>query len=121
MFGYSLFRNDPRLVAVHAGKPLFVEGDPPGLMYILTLGEARILVAGQEVEKLAIGGVVGELSLVLREPHSASVEAVTNCEFVCVDEKRLNFLVSETPGFALELMRVMAKRLRATDSRLAEG
>jgi CRP-like cAMP-binding protein len=119
MLSFSLFRNDPRIVAVRASKPLFVEGDSPGLMYILTAGEARILIGGQEVGRLYPGEVTGEMSLIDHEPHSATVEAVTNCEFVCVDENRLNFLVTETPGFALKLMRVMSERLRATDRRIA--
>jgi CRP-like cAMP-binding protein len=114
MFCYSLFRNEPRLVAVRAGTPLFVEGDAPGLMYVLTNGEARILVGGKEVERLHQGDFAGEMSLVERLPHSATVETVTDCEFAVVDEKRFNFLVTETPGFALEIMRVLAHRLRNT-------
>ena len=121
MLCYSLFRNDPRLVALRAGTPLFVEGEAAGLMYVLTSGEARILVGGQEMERLHLGAVVGEMSLVSHEPHSATVEAITNCEFACVDEKRFNFLVAETPGFALELMRIMAHRLRAADKKLTKG
>jgi CRP-like cAMP-binding protein len=120
MICYSLFRNDPQLVAIRAGTPLFVEGEPPGLMYVLVTGEARILVGGREVERLHSGSVAGEMSLVCHEPHSATVEAVTNCEFACVDEKRFNFLTTETPGFALKLMRIMAERLRRTDRLLSE-
>jgi CRP-like cAMP-binding protein len=112
MLCYSLFRNDPRLVAVRAGTPLFVEGDPSGLMYVLTTGKARILIGGQEVERLHQGDFAGEMSLVEHLPHSATVEAITDCEFAVVDEKRFNFLVAETPGFALEIMRVLAHRLR---------
>jgi CRP-like cAMP-binding protein len=105
-------------VAVLAGQPLFVKGDPPGLMYVVTSGEARILIGGQEVGQVYPGEVVGEMSLIEHQPHSATVEAVTNCEFVCVDEKRLNFLITETPGFALNLMRVVAERLRAADRKI---
>ncbi len=114
MLCYALFRNDPRLVAVRAGTPVFVEGDSPGLMYVLTVGKARILVGGQEVERLHLGDFAGEMSLVERVPHSATVEAVTDCEFAVVDEKRFDFLVTETPGFAIDIMRVLAHRLRNT-------
>jgi CRP/FNR family cyclic AMP-dependent transcriptional regulator len=120
MLCYSLFRNDPQLVAIRAGTPLYVEGEPSGLMYVLVAGEARIVVGGREVERMQAGGVVGEMSLVSHEPHSATVEAVTNCEFACVDEKRFNFLATETPGFALKLMRIMAERLRNKDRLLGE-
>lgn len=112
---YSLFRNDPRALALRAGAELFRQGDAADLMYVLTAGEARILVGQREVEKLLPGAIVGEMALIGREPRSATVEAVTDCEFVCVDEKRFKYLVTETPGFALSVMRVLADRLRNAD------
>jgi CRP/FNR family cyclic AMP-dependent transcriptional regulator len=112
---YALFRDDPRMVAVRAGTPLFVEGEKADLMYVLTSGEARILVGQREVEKLAPGAIVGEMALIDKVPRSATVEAVTDCEFVCVDQKRFQFLVTETPGFALGVMKVLADRLRNAD------
>jgi CRP-like cAMP-binding protein len=114
----SLFSHESRVIAVRAGKPLFVAGEMSGLMYVLKQGEAKVLVDGHEVERLKIGDPVGEMSLIDHEPHSATVEAVSDCEFVCVDEKHFNFLVRETPGFALDLMRTMARRLRSMDCRL---
>jgi CRP-like cAMP-binding protein len=102
-------------VALRAGTPLFVEGEQPSLMFVLTSGEARIGVGGQEMERLHAGSVVGEMFLVSHEPHSATVEAVRKCEFACVEAKRCNFLVAVTPGFVLELMRIMALGLRMAD------
>ena len=115
MLFYALFRNDPRTVAVRAGAPLFRQGDPADLMYVLTKGEARIVIGEREVERFGTGDIVGEMALIDREPRSATVEAVTDCEFVCVDEKRFKFLVTETPGFALGIMKVLADRLRNAD------
>ena len=115
MLFYALFRNDPRTVAVGAGASLFRQGDPVDLMYVLTRGQARILVSGREVERLGVGDIAGEMALIDHEPRSATVEAVTDCEFVCVDEKRFKFLVTETPGFALGIMKVLADRLRNAD------
>lgn len=116
---YSLFRDDPRLLAVRAGVELFRQGEPADLMYVLVKGEARILVGQREVERLGLGAIVGEMALVDPEPRSATVEAVTDCEFVCVDEKRFKFLVTETPGFALGVMEVLADRLRHADHMIA--
>lgn len=115
MLFYALFRNDPRTVAVRAGTALFHQGERADLMYVLTKGEARILIGEREVERLGSGAIVGELALIDREARSATVEAVTDCEFACVDEKRFKFLVTETPGFALGVMGTMARRLRNAD------
>jgi CRP-like cAMP-binding protein len=116
---YSLFRDDPRVQKVPAGGELFHEGDAADLMYVLVSGRARILVGQREVEQLGSGAIVGEMSLIDKEPRCATVEAVTDCEFVCVDEKRFHFLTTETPGFALGVMRVLAERLRSADHLIA--
>ena len=65
--------------------------------------------------------IVGEMGLVSPGPHSASVIASTDCEFVAVDEKRFQFLVQQTPYFAIQVMRLMAESLRATNKLLAKG
>ena len=115
MLRASLFRNDPRTICVPAGARLFNQGERTDMMFVLIQGQARILVNGKEVELLAVGDPVGEMSLIDQEPHSASVEAVTDCEFVCVDQQHFDFLIVETPGFALDLMRTLARRLRKMD------
>lgn len=115
MLFYGLFRDSPRMMVVPAGVKLFSEGDAADLMYVLTTGHARILVGQHEVEQLEPGSIVGEMALIDQQPRSATVEAVTDCEFACVDEKRFQFLVTETPGFALGVMKVLANRLRNTD------
>lgn len=115
MLRASLFRNDPRRICVPAGSTLFNQGDRTDMMFVLIDGKARILVNGREVEQLAVGDPVGEMSLIDHEPHSASVEAIVDCEFICVDQQHFNVLVAETPAFALDLMRTLARRLRNAD------
>lgn len=119
MIFFALFRDDPRVLAIGAGAELFRQGDPADLMYVLIKGEARILVGQREIERLRPGGIVGEMALVDPAPRSATVEAVSDCEFVCVDEKRFKFLIIESPGFALGVMKVLADRLRNADRLLA--
>ena len=45
-------------------------------------------------------------------PRSATAITRTDAELVPIDEKRFLFLVQQTPFFALQVMRVMAERLR---------
>jgi CRP-like cAMP-binding protein len=51
-------------------------------------------------------------------PRSASAVAKTACRLVEINEKRFKFLVQQTPNFALQMMRVIADRLRRMDDRL---
>jgi CRP/FNR family transcriptional regulator, cyclic AMP receptor protein len=118
MLTASLLADDSRIVRVHAGAKLFVQGGKSNMMFVLLSGQARILVNDIEVERLAIGDPVGELALIDYEPHSATVEAITECKFAGVDERTFYRLVAGTPEFALDLMRTLARRLRNTDKML---
>lgn len=111
----AMFANEPNKVAVAAGDYLFREGDRPDFLYILLSGQGRILVGERQVEVFGPGQIVGEMALIASGPRTASIQALSNCEFARIDEKRFRFLVTETPGFALSVMRTMAERLSGAD------
>lgn len=69
------------------------------------------------LEVLGPGQIVGEMALVDHSPRSATAVARTSCKVVVVPEKRFLFLVQQTPFFALQVMRVMAERLRRASRR----
>lgn len=115
MISASLFANEPRQIDLSAGGFLFHEGDDPDFLYILLSGHARILIGKREVETFGPGQLVGELALIEKAPRTASVQAIADCRFACIDQKRFDFLITETPRFALAVMRTMAERLRGAD------
>jgi CRP/FNR family cyclic AMP-dependent transcriptional regulator len=119
MLFYSLFRDHPTQRSLKAGEILFSQGDPSDFMYVLLTGSAEILISGTVVETAGPGTIFGEMSVIDGGiPRSATVVATCDSDFAVVDEKRFNFLVDETPRFAVEVMRVMARRLRLTDQNL---
>ena len=85
-------------------------------MYVVIEGEVNVLIRGKVVETVAAGGIVGEMALIDTQPRSATVIAHTDCKLVPIDEKRFTFLVQQTPFFSLQVMRVMANRLRRQDA-----
>ena len=87
-------------------------------MYVLISGSAQVLVGDKVVEELEPGAVVGEMSLIDQRPHSAAVLATSDCEFACITQKRFHFLISQTPYFATEIMRIMANRLLHSNARI---
>lgn len=119
MIPIEIFSHNTARIKIQAGEALFREGDEGNQMFVLETGTADVLVHGRIVETLEHGSIVGEMGLVSPGPHSASVIARTDCEFVAVDEKRFQFLVQQTPYFAIQVMRMMAERLRATNKLLA--
>ena len=118
MMPIEIFSYNTARITIQAGQALFREGDEGNQMFVLETGTAEVIVQNRVVETLAHGSIVGEMGLVSPGPHSASVIAKTDCEFVAVDEKRFQFLVQQTPYFAIQVMRLMAERLRATNKLL---
>jgi CRP/FNR family transcriptional regulator, cyclic AMP receptor protein len=62
--------------------------------------------------------IFGEMALIDGAPRSATAIAATDVKLVPVGEKQFLFLVSRTPHFALNVMRALARRLRATNNAL---
>ena len=58
-----------------------------------------------------------EVALVDTGPRSASAIARTAARLARVDHKEFTFLVQEHPTFALQVMRVLAARIRANNAR----
>ena len=118
MLFFDLFRHDPIFIKVPAGERLFSEGDRGDLMYVLIRGEVEVTMGGLSIEVCHAGDILGEMAVIDDSPRSATVVARTDCEFAEIDKKRFQFLVDESPRFAIDVMRVMARRLRRCDSRL---
>jgi CRP/FNR family transcriptional regulator, cyclic AMP receptor protein len=112
----ELFRHQTDLQAVAAGQALFSESERGDRMYVLMSGTADILVHDKVVETAQAGAIVGEMAMVDDGIRSATVVARSDCRFFPIERERFNFLVQQTPNFALHVMRVMADRLRKADA-----
>ena len=115
MIFYNLFRHSPEFLEIKSGEVLLKEGDVGEEMYVLIEGTAKIEYRGMFFAEIGPGDFVGELAVIDGSPRLATTTAVTDCRFVAINRARFEFLVAETPNFALEVMRVLAQRLRRTD------
>ena len=98
-----------------AGSVIFLEGDEARELFVIKSGQVRIQIGNRTVTELGADSIFGEMALIDNEPRSATAIAATDVELVAVSEKQFLFLVSQTPYFALKVMRVLAQRLRATN------
>ncbi|MGE0355722.1 MAG: Crp/Fnr family transcriptional regulator [Burkholderiales bacterium] len=114
----SLLRDDGDTRDFAAGENIFVEGDEGRVMYVVLEGTVRLSVTGRTLEKVSKGGVFGEMALIDASPRSATATALAGCTLAPVTAQRFKSLVAENPEFALDIMRVMAARLRSMDRRL---
>ncbi len=99
-----------------AGDVIFNEGDTAQDLYIIKSGSVEVRLGNRLLDTLAEFSIFGEMALIDRSPRSATVIAATDTTIVSVDEKQFLFLVSRTPHFALNVMRVLAQRLRVANS-----
>jgi len=97
------------------GETIFERGAPAKCMYVLAEGEVDLVIGDQHLETLRPSDIFGELALITSEPRSATARARTDCRVVEIPEGRFTYLVQETPNFALEVMRVLTRRLRRHD------
>lgn len=98
-----------------AGSVIFREGDEARELFVIKSGQVRIQIGNRTITELGTDSIFGEMALIDNEPRSATAIAATDVELVAVSEKQFLFLVSQTPYFALKVMRVLAQRLRATN------
>jgi CRP/FNR family transcriptional regulator, cyclic AMP receptor protein len=99
------------------GATIFAEGSPGDVLYVVLEGEVELRVHGEMLEVVGPGEILGEMALIDSKPRSATAVARTECRMAVVDERRFLFMVSETPFFALHVMRVLAERLRRMDTK----
>lgn len=114
-----------------ANQPIVEEGKIGSEIYLVLSGRVRVLgdVSLGEDRRirpgffdLDVGEVFGELALFDREPRSASVVAVSDCELAVIDGDRLlEFLDHHTDiGYEVlkDLVSALVGRLRNTNRKL---
>ena len=101
-----------------AGDVIFRQGDPAQELFIVQSGEVEIRLGNRVLETLPQYSIFGEMALIDSAPRSATAIAASDAKLVSVSEKQFLFLISNTPYFALNVMRVMARRLRAANTAL---
>lgn len=110
----NILRNTSDAEAYQEGDIVFRAGDTGKTMYVVISGSVRVMVADQEVARLSRNEFFGEMAIIEagQSIRSATVIAAEPSELLSIDEARFLFMVTETPFFALHIMRTLADRLR---------
>ncbi|MBA3869622.1 MAG: Crp/Fnr family transcriptional regulator [Anaerolineae bacterium] len=108
----NLFKFVKDQVSFPAGHVIFTEDETGDVAYVVMDGEVDLTFKGHLLETVTSGGLIGEMALIDNQTRSATATAKTDIKAVVIDRNRFIFMVQETPWFALEVMKVMADRLR---------
>jgi CRP/FNR family transcriptional regulator, cyclic AMP receptor protein len=104
---------------VSAGALIISEGGTTGHLYVLIDGQLEVVKGDTVVAVISEpGAVLGEMSVLLDQPHSATVRAVSNSTVYEFNDAA-SFL-RDQPAVALLIARMLAQRLNVATTYLAD-
>jgi len=108
----QFLEQQPNQINVPAGATIFREGDRGEVMFGVISGEVDIFIGNVILEVVGPGMVFGEMALIADEVRSANASARTGCRLAQIDLATFEVLAASSPGFARQIMKVMARRLQ---------
>ncbi|NEQ46131.1 MAG: Crp/Fnr family transcriptional regulator [Leptolyngbya sp. SIOISBB] len=98
---------------------IFTEGQEGRALYIVVKGQVKVhLQDGQTLAELEAGACFGEMSLFDAEPRSASVTTIEACDCLILTQHQLYEAIDETPGIAINIIRLLSRRIRELNNDL---
>jgi len=95
------------------------EGDKGVSFYLIIEGSVNVLKGDKSIAKLSRGQFFGELSLLDRQPRSATIEAIEPTKCLIMTAWVWSGFLETQPKLAVPVMRELARRLRETDQKLS--
>jgi CRP-like cAMP-binding protein len=114
----DLFATESEPRTVEAGEVIFRAFDMGAEMFVVLEGEVELTVGDTVVETLGPGEPFGEMALIDQSPRVATAIAKSGGKLAVIPERRFLFMIQTAPHFALQIMKVMADRLRKMNARL---
>ena len=108
----NIFEDDTPPLNFAAGDTIFAKGDEGNSMFSVKSGEVEIVVDGTIVEVVGTDGFFGEMAIIEGGTRSATARAKTACVLIPITARRFEFMVHETPFFAMHVMKGLSRRLR---------
>jgi len=98
------------------------EGQPGGTLFLSLSGFFKAVTTGADGREMILsvmgpGEVLGELSVLDGQPRSASVVTIEPGELASIDRPALLGLMNSSPGLAVGLIEVLARRVRILTKR----
>jgi len=102
-----------QIAELPAGIELIKQGEPGDALFVILEGEARVLQAGVEVNRVGPGSYFGEMAILDGEPRSATVVAETDVKVAVIGIRMFRTMLREFSDLAEQLLIALAGELRA--------
>jgi CRP/FNR family transcriptional regulator, cyclic AMP receptor protein len=99
-------------------QTIFTQGQEGRSLYIVVSGLVRVHIGDRELAQLRQGTCFGEMSLFDSEPRSASITALEECECLVLTQLQLYDAIDETPGIAVNIIRLLSRRIRELNNKV---
>lgn len=108
---------------IEAGEALIARGQTNSYLYMLIAGRLRVYLdtMGETLSIIEPGESIGEISIIDKLPTTAHVVAETRCRLLIMSEEILWSMVSSSHAVAINMLSLLARRLRDTNARLHES
>jgi len=97
------------------GETIFKEGDAAKELYVIQSGQVEIQLGNRLLDTLEPNDLFGEMALIDGASRSATAIAKTDVALVPMSKKDFLALIGRAPSFALDVMSILARRLRAAN------
>jgi CRP/FNR family transcriptional regulator, cyclic AMP receptor protein len=105
------------------GQLIFQEGDEGNALFIVLSGKVKICLYDEDgreyvLDEVGKDGFFGELALIDELPRSANVITMEACDLLIIRRNDFTKLLMENPSISINILKVLAGRLRAADTRI---
>lgn len=112
-----LAKSGRKPVHYSAGDVIFARGADDKYAYAVTAGEVELRAGETVIEVVTANGMFGELALIEPRTRTTTALAKTDVTLVSIDRRSFLFLIAEEPKFALNVLRLLTRRLRVADGK----
>jgi CRP/FNR family transcriptional regulator, cyclic AMP receptor protein len=93
------------------GRALCKEGRLAREFFVLIDGTAEVTKNGKKIDTRSGGDFVGEIALIMHQPRSATVTAITQVRCFVLTSRDFRRTLDDNPSIEPKIMRTLAERL----------
>jgi len=101
-----------REIDLTADRTVITEGDMGDELFMVYEGEVLVHAGGRTLDRLVAGDCLGELSIIDREPRSASAVTTRSSRLLAIRREDFLLTLKENPSISISVMQVITRRLR---------
>ena len=101
-----------------ANRTIFKQGEEGRSLFIVVSGIVKVHIGNKQLAVFPAGECFGEMAVFDAQPRSASATTLEPCECLELTQEQLYDAIEETPEIAVNIIRVLSRRIRELNDKL---